>query len=180
MLALLAALPVVIAACGDDDGAATAPAASTRSGAAVEAPSGADAAPFAEAFAGATTLDGSVFDPVRLAGTDAVIWFWAPWCTICRGEAADVAALARRRAGEVTFVGVAGRDELDAMREFVDETGTGSFTHVADLDGSVWSAFGVYGQPAYAFVDDTGGIEVFVGGLGGDALAERIDELLAT
>jgi hypothetical protein len=50
---------------------------------------------------------------------------------------------------------------------------------LADLDGSVWQWFGVYGQPAYAFVDDAGEIEVFVGGMGGDALADRIDELLA-
>jgi hypothetical protein len=90
-----------------------------------------------------------------------------------------VAEIAERYADRVQIIGVPGRGELDAMQEFVDDTGTGSITHVADLDGDVWSAFGVYGQPAYAFIDDSGTVEIFIGGMGGDALAEWIDELLA-
>ncbi|MGD9701201.1 MAG: redoxin family protein [Acidimicrobiia bacterium] len=179
---------LVLAACGSDDEAASEPApvsapvdeaAETESAASAEPVDEAGAA-FAEVFSTTTALDGSTFDGAALAGTDAVVWFWAPWCTICRGEAPEVAEIAERYADQVSFVGVPGRGELDAMRAFVDDTGTGSLTHLADLDGSVWSAFGVYGQPAYAFIDDTGEIDVFVGGMGGDALAERVDELLAT
>ena len=110
---------------------------------------------------------------------DAVIWFWAPWCTICRGEAPEVAKIAARYADRVPVIGVPGRGGLADMHEFVTDTGTGSITHLADLDGDVWSAFGVYGQPAYALIDDSGDVEIFVGGMGGDALAARIDELLA-
>jgi len=91
-----------------------------------------------------------------------------------------VAEIAERYSGRVQFVGVAGRGELDAMQEFVDDTGTGTLTHLADLDGGIWSAFGVFGQPAYAFIDNSGTVDVFVGGLGGNALADRIDDLLAT
>lgn len=138
------------------------------------------AAGFGEAFAAATPLDGVPFDVASLDGTDAVVWFWAPWCTICRGEAPEVAEIAMRYSGRVQFVGVAGRGELDAMQEFVEDTGTGTLTHLADLDGSIWSAFGVFGQPAYAFIDNSGTVDVFVGGLGGNALADRIDDLLAT
>jgi hypothetical protein len=90
-----------------------------------------------------------------------------------------VAEIAERYADRVQIIGVPGRGELDAMQEFVDDTGTSSITHVADFAGDVWSAFGVYGQPAYAFIDDSGTVEIFIGGMGGDALAERIDELLA-
>lgn len=138
------------------------------------------AAGFGEVFAAATPLDGVPFDGASLDGTDAVVWFWAPWCTICRGEAAEVAEIAERYSGRVQFVGVAGRGELDAMQEFVEDTGTGTLTHLADLDGSIWSAFGVFGQPAYAFIDNSGTVDVFVGGLGGNALVDRIDDLLAT
>jgi thiol-disulfide isomerase/thioredoxin len=137
------------------------------------------AAAFAQVFAAATPLNGASFDGATLAGTDAVVWFWAPWCTICRGEAPEVAEVARRYADRVQVVGVPGRGEIDAMREFVDDTGTGAITHLADIDGSIWSAFGVYGQPAYAFLDDSGTVDVFIGGMGGDALADRIDQLLA-
>lgn len=157
---------LVLAACGGDPPSAT--------GAATDAPIA-----FAEVFASTTPLDGDAFDGAELVGTDAVVWFWAPWCSSCRAEAPEVAEVAERYAERVTFVGVPGRGQLDAMREFVDDTGTSALTHAADLDGSVWSAFGVYGQPAFAFIDDTGEVEVFIGGMGGRALADRIDALLA-
>ena len=65
------------------------------------------------------------------------------------------------------------------MQGFIDDTETVGLTHVADLDGAIWQAFGVYAQPAFAFINDDGAIEVFVGGLDEDALAERLDELTA-
>ena len=193
--AALAAGALALAACGggDDDGATTAPVPETASAAATSdedgAPSADGAAPdsaelaalFAEIFATSTPLDSAVqFDGASLAGGDAVVWFWAPWCTSCRAEAPEVAEIAERYGADIQLVGVPGRGELDAMREFVDDTGTGSIIHLADLDGDVWSAFGIYGQPAFAFIDDSGEVEVFIGGMGGKALAERIDELIAT
>ncbi|MGE0139356.1 MAG: TlpA family protein disulfide reductase [Ilumatobacteraceae bacterium] len=171
---------LVGAACGGNN-PQSAPAAPATDVTAAVGSTGSDAAmAFAEVFATTTTLDGDAFDGATLAGIDAVVWFWAPWCTICRAEAPDVAEIAERYAEQVTFIGVPGRGQLAAMREFVDDTGTSTLLHAADLDGSVWSAFGVYGQPAYAFIDDTGEIEVFIGGMGGRALAKRVDALVAT
>lgn len=136
------------------------------------------AAALSAVFAGATPLDGdTTFDGASLAGTDSVLWFWAPWCTICRAEAPEIAEIAEQYGSEVRIVGVPGRGELEAMRSFVDDTGTGSITHLADTDGDIWSAFDVFGQPAFAFVDDSGTVDVFVGSLGGNGLTERIDEL---
>ncbi|PAZ13053.1 hypothetical protein CLM62_26490 [Streptomyces sp. SA15] len=34
-----------------------------------------------------TTVDGKAFAGTSPAGKDAVLWFWAPWCAVCRGEA---------------------------------------------------------------------------------------------
>ncbi len=139
------------------------------------------AAALRSAFAGSTPLESGVeFDGASLASGDSVLWFWAPWCTICRAEAPEVAEIAERYGTEIQLVGVPGHGEIDAMQEFVDDMGTSGITHLADLDGAVWSAFGVYGQPAFAFIDDSGKVEVFIGGMGGDALADRIDELIAT
>jgi hypothetical protein len=69
LLLVLAAVSVVVAACGGDDGAD--PAAQ---------PAGADAAP-AEypAFMASTVLGGPQIDLGALEGTDVVLWFWAPW-----------------------------------------------------------------------------------------------------
>ncbi|MDZ7679634.1 MAG: redoxin domain-containing protein [Acidimicrobiales bacterium] len=131
---------------------------------------------FDSVFAGAATLDGEEFDGGRLAGTKTVLWFWAPWCTSCRAEGPEVAEVAERHGDDVRVIGVPGRGQVNAMEQFVDDTGTGALEHVVDDDGSIWTAFGVYGQPAFAFIDDTGQIEVFVGTLG-SALDDRVATL---
>jgi len=179
VVGVAAVASIVLAACGGGNDA-TSPV-STTTAASSDAPIAADeaAAAFTQVFAAGAPLDGVSFDASTLAGSDAVVWFWAPWCTICRAEAPEVAEIAERYAGRVEVIGVPGRGELDAMRAFVDDTGAGSIAHLADLDGDVWSAFGIYGQPAYAFIDDSGSIKVFIGGMGGDALADRIDQLIA-
>lgn len=33
------------------------------------------------------TLDGATFDGRSLAGKPALLWFWAPWCPTCLGQA---------------------------------------------------------------------------------------------
>ncbi len=124
-------------------------------------------------------LSGAEFRGEWLRGRDAVLWFWAPWCTVCRGEAPDVVAAAGSAEG-VRVIGVAGRGGTAEMAEFVSDTGTGSLTHVIDADGSIWSQFGVFAQPAYAFVDDDGTVEVFVGAMGERALTDKMAALAAS
>lgn len=124
-----------------------------------------------------TTLDDTEFDGSTLAGKDAVVWFWAPWCTQCRREAPHVAALQAANAGKVTFVGVAGLGEVAAMRDFVTDYGVGAFPHVEDRDGAIWQRFGVTRQPAYAFIDSSGRVEVIRGEMGAEGLAAKVKEL---
>ena len=95
----------------------------------------------------ATTLTGDRFDAAALDGIPVAPWFWAPWCTICRAEAPDVAAAAAEYQGRVRLLGVPGRGDEPAMRAFVDEAGTGGITHLVDSDGALWSRFGVVAQP---------------------------------
>lgn len=61
--------------------------------------------------------------------------------------------------------------------DFVDDYDVDAFAHLADLDGSLWQRFGVVQQPAYAFVDEGGKIEVYRGELDEDGLAERVGAL---
>jgi thiol-disulfide isomerase/thioredoxin len=139
---------------------------------------GADAAVAALGFRG-TTLDGSPFDAMTLTGEPVVLWFWAPWCTICRAEAPDVAEVAAEYAGRATFLGVPGLGEVSDMREFVSDTGLVGLTHVVDADGSLWQRFGVVSQPAYVFIGADGAVHAFGGSLDAESLRQAADDLLA-
>lgn len=122
------------------------------------------------------TVDGGTFAATDVTGP-VVYWFWAPWCTVCRSEAPEVAEVAAEFDGRVTFVGVAGLGPVDDMQDFVSDTGVGGFDHAVDPDGSVWTSFGVFSQPSYVFVDSSGEARTLVGGLGGDTLRVVADTL---
>lgn len=152
---------LLAAACGSSSGSSSSPGAGGKA-----------APPFTT-----VTLSGAEFDSASFAGKDTVLWFWAPWCTICRGEGPDVVASAAALNGSVEVIGVAGRGAVPEMKGFVTDTGTDGLTHVVDADGKIWSAYGVFAQPAYAFIDDSGSVEVVVGALGEKALTERMTTL---
>lgn len=75
-------------------------------------------------------------------------------------------------------MGVASRDTEDAMVDFVARHDLDVIDHVADVDGEVWAANDVVGQPAWIFVDgETGETETQFGALGVEGLGQAIDEL---
>jgi thiol-disulfide isomerase/thioredoxin len=152
---------------GTDRGQSTAP----SSGAS------ADAGPVGSGIT-ASTLDGAAFDFADLSGRPTVLWFWAPWCTICRAEAPEIAAAAERLGDDVAVLGVPGRGEVPDMEEFVSDTGVGDLEHVVDTDGEIWSAFGVISQPAFAFIDASGDARVVNGAMGGDDFEQAARGLL--
>jgi thiol-disulfide isomerase/thioredoxin len=126
------------------------------------------------------TLEGASFDSAALAGKPSVLWFWAPWCTVCRAEAPDVAAVAAEFSDDVTFIGVPGRGEVGPMRQFVADTGTGGFKHVSDVDGTLWKQFGVVSQPSFVFIDASGQTELVPSGLSGDDLRRMTKSLVTS
>jgi thiol-disulfide isomerase/thioredoxin len=169
-----AAAAVTLAACGSESGPAAAPEASSAATAATEAPAG-KAVPAQLQFT-ATTVDGQDFAGESLLGKPAVLWFWAPWCPTCQREAPMVGQIADANR-DVTFVGVAALDQLPAMQEFVAKYPVKSFTHLADPDAAVWAKFGVTNQPAYAFIDPNGDIDVVKGSVPEAELTERVTAL---
>ncbi|MFF8844374.1 redoxin family protein [Streptomyces sp. NPDC015127] len=180
--ATLAAALLTVTGCGSDEGAASAgdagasPAkASSPAQPAASNGSAAEGAKVPEALNfTATTVDGKPFDAKTLAGKPTVLWFWAPWCPTCKGQAAETAKIAAGNAGKVNVVGVAGLDKNAAMRDFVSDTGTGSFPHLSDEKGEVWKRFEVTQQSHYVILDKTGET-VYEGVLpGGDGLAEKV------
>jgi thiol-disulfide isomerase/thioredoxin len=124
----------------------------------------------------AKTVDGQEFSGQSLLGKPAVLWFWAPWCPVCQGEAPMVGRIAAAHPG-VTFVGVAGLDRLPAMQQFVEKYPVNGFTHLADTDGSVWAKFGVTHQPAFAFIRPDGGINVVKNPMSESDLGQQVAAL---
>ncbi|MCM0677140.1 redoxin domain-containing protein [Micromonospora phytophila] len=105
----------------------------------------------------ARTIDGGSFAGSSLAGKPAVLWFWAAWCTRCRGVADEVAAVQRDNAARVNLIGVAGLGSgAEAMKRFARDTGITGFPHLADDDGAVWRRFDVTSQEHYVLLDSAG------------------------
>ena len=168
LVACVAVAAAVGAACGSHSAAPAAPAPAGPT-------SASKAVPAQLQFTG-KTLAGQTFSGESLLGKPAVLWFWAPWCPVCQGEAPSVGQIAATHPS-VTFVGVAGLDQVPAMRRFVSRYPVDGFTQLADTDGTVWAKFGVSHQPAYAFIRPDGRINVVKGPLTGSDLSQRVTEL---
>ena len=41
-----------------------------------------------------TTLDGQSVTQATYEGKPTIMWFWAPWCSVCRGEAPTISEVA--------------------------------------------------------------------------------------
>lgn len=183
--AFLAAAALTVTGCGSDSGShsageagaspstasspAQAPAASNESESGTEGTKVPQALDFT-----ATTVDGKPFDAKTLAGKPTVLWFWAPWCPTCKGQAAETAKVAADYQGKANVIGVAGLDTNAAMRDFVADTATGSFPHLSDEKGEVWKRFEITQQSFYVILDQTGKT-VYEGVLpGGKGLADKL------
>ncbi|MEP6651470.1 MAG: redoxin domain-containing protein [Lapillicoccus sp.] len=139
------------------------PSASGPAEATTAVPSQPAAVPTVLQFA-ATTVDGKTFRGADLLGRRTVLWFWAPWCTICARNAADVKAAAEALGPDVTVVGVAGLSASSAdMRGFVERGGLQGLTHLADTTGDLYARFGVTQQDTYVAVTPDGTYTAYPG-----------------
>lgn len=110
-----------------------------------------------------TTVDGIAYKSTDVLKKPTVIWFWTPWCAICRNESKAVAALSTKYAGKVNFVGIGANGTVAEMKEFVGLQKTANITHLNDAKGKLWNRFGVVIQPTVVFVDKNGKIKKHVG-----------------
>lgn len=123
------------------------------------------------------TLDGGTFDGRTLAGKPAVLWFWAPWCPTCLGQAKQVNTLAADYAGKASVVGVAGLDKAAEMRDFVGLAKLSGFPQLADEQGVVWKRFGMTQQSTFVVLDAQGAVTAS-GRLDPAGLPGQLDKLL--
>ncbi|WP_370248985.1 TlpA family protein disulfide reductase [Nocardioides sp.] len=130
--------------------------------------------PTAYRFSG-TTVDGAAFDGARLAGRPAVLWFWAPWCSVCRSQIPTISDLAARYGDRISFVGVGSLDSGAAIDDFADDA-PGPL-HLDDSAGDLYRTFGVTEQSSFV-VYDAAGEEVLRTGYGDDdALVGVVEDL---
>jgi len=126
----------------------------------------------------AKTVDGKNFSSKALANKKpTVLWFWAPWCAICKNESAFITTAAQQYKNKVNFVGVGALGSRDELVEFVGLTGTSNFTNLDDSSGKLWNRFGVIIQPTLLFIDTKGNITTKVGPSDERFLAKRLAAL---
>jgi cytochrome c biogenesis protein CcmG, thiol:disulfide interchange protein DsbE len=114
---------------------------------------------------------------VAKQGKPVVVNKWASWCGPCRFEFPFFRSQARKRGGEVVFVGVNSNDNDGDARDFLDENPV-PFRHFKDPELEVAASFnGVQAFPTTAFYDAKGDLAfVHQGGYASEAkLAEDID-----
>jgi thiol-disulfide isomerase/thioredoxin len=162
--AVLAATVLVLAGCGQDS--------QTAEPQTAERPTAESPLAFT-----ATTVDGEPFDGRSLAGKPAVLWFWAPWCPTCLGQAPGVREAVAAHGDRVSIVGVAGLDKADAMPDFIRMTKLEGIQHISDEAGDVWKRFGVREQSVFLFFDAAGEV-TFHGKLAADEIPARVAALL--
>ncbi|MDG4773672.1 redoxin domain-containing protein [Solwaraspora sp. WMMD792] len=187
IISLVVASSVALAGCATSaDGDGTPPSGGTGTGASTPAgdtdpETGADTdgggVSASYAFT-ADTLAGDTFDGRSLAGKPAVLWFWAPWCPTCLGQAARVNSLAADYADTASVVGVAGLDGVPAMHDFVELAELSGFPQLADEQGAVWRHFEITAQSTFVVLDADGEV-VDKGHVDVDALPGMLDRLIA-
>jgi thiol-disulfide isomerase/thioredoxin len=161
LLAATAALAATVAtaACGGPSptpsGAAAG--AATQSGPPGAGRSGGAAAavPASLSFTG-RTLDGTPFDAATLAGRPTLLWFWAPWCATCAGQADQIIELREQYGDRLAILGVAGLGDNAAMREFVTDLDVDTVPNLDDQAGEVWRRFGITEQSTFVLIDRRG------------------------
>jgi thiol-disulfide isomerase/thioredoxin len=117
-------------------------------------------------------VDGGEFDGATLVGKPVLLWFWAPWCPVCRGQIEQVQSIARKHEGEVNLVGVGSLDSTKAISGFAADAP--GITHLSDESGAVWRHFEVVQQSSFVLLDDKGEVVYEVGYGGSDDLADRV------
>lgn len=124
-----------------------------------------------------TTIDGAAYQSQQLVAGPSVLWFYTPWCAICRNEGAAMASLIEKYDGKINFVAIGASGSAAEMQEFAQTTKTAGITHLDDANLSLWNRFGVVIQPSHVFVSASGKVETNVGPIDHDVLAKKISAL---
>ena len=124
----------------------------------------------------ATTVGGDAFDGASVAGKPVVLWFWAPWCSVCASQVPEVTDLAETYGDDIAFVGVGGLDPDEGAIEDFAENLPG-LTNLSDTDGKLYQRFGIAEQSSFVVLGADGEEVLRTGYSDDDQLAGAVEEL---
>lgn len=123
-------------------------------------------------------LSGGMGSFADYRGTPLVVNFFASWCAPCVAEMPDFEAVHQELGGQVAFLGINLRDQVDDASRLVDTTGI-TYDVGRDPTGDLATALGVVNMPSTFFVSADGRVvEAHPGALSADDLRARIQKLL--
>jgi cytochrome c biogenesis protein CcmG/thiol:disulfide interchange protein DsbE len=93
----------------------------------------------------------------QLAGRPWVLNVWGTWCEACREEHKMLLTIAGRN--QVPLIGLAWKDQDDAVNEWLTQLGNPYSVVAVDRDGRAAIDFGVYGAPETFFIDANGRVQ---------------------
>lgn len=127
-----------------------------------------------------TSFDGETLRLADMQGEVVVLNFWATWCISCKDEAVDLElAWQDYKDRGVRFVGVDYLDQEPLNLQWLEQYGI-TYPNGPDIQGRIYSAYGVAGLPETFVIDQQGNVaKVFVGPTTRAALSAEIDKLLA-
>lgn len=102
----------------------------------------------------ATTVTGDDFTGASVAGRPVVLWFWAPWCAVCRSQVPMVTGFVDEYGEDLAVLGVGSLDSESAIAGFADDAP--GVTHLSDPDGELWKRFGIAEQSSFVVLDAAG------------------------
>ena len=185
MAAIAASVAVVAAGCGSDASPGSAP--TVSSAPAETAPSASPVAPGGPADASqatipavlkfnAETANGQAFDGSTLAGKPVVLWFWAPWCAVCRSQVPEIEKLVADYGDDLKVVGVGSLDSGSAIRGFAQDV-PGPL-QLSDPQGELWKRFKIVEQSSFVVLDASGTEVLRTGYNDDDALADAVRKVV--
>jgi thiol-disulfide isomerase/thioredoxin len=125
-----------------------------------------------------TTFDGQPFSFGQLAGTPAVINFWASYCAPCVKEMPAIESVHQAMGDKVAIVGVNNQDPESKADDLARQTGV-TYTLVRDPKGDAFFDLGLSVMPTTVFVDANGRIVATeFGEMTQSELTEKIESTL--
>lgn len=122
------------------------------------------------------TVDGASFRGSTVAGKPVVLWFWAPWCAVCRSQAPEVESLVSRYGDDLAVIGVGSLDSGSAIAGFADDVR--GPVHLSDPDGALWKRFRISQQSSFVVLDASGKEVLRTGYNDDDALVSTVEKLV--
>lgn len=186
VIGAVVAVTLLVVGCGADDepvgpaaaGPTTTSASPSPTATAKPLPSGAVTEPPVPAVLEFTgrTVDGASFRGSSVAGKPVVLWFWAPWCAVCRSQAPEVESLVATYGDDLAVIGIGSLDSGNAIAGFADDVR--GPVHLSDPDGALWKRFRISQQSSFVVLDAAGREVLRTGYNDDDAVASAVEKIV--